>query len=274
MKLGYMTNAFGKLVGDGGGVQNIKDVHYVTLCEMDDAIKKIAKEGYKYIEIFDGNLQQYENNVTELKNILSKYSVDILGVYLAGFFIYDDALEEELARIEKTVLLAKEFNIKHVVVGGGSVRLSGIKEGDAKKLGKALDKVAAVIEKHGLIPSYHPHLGSIAEKTKEIDEVFASSSINFCPDIAHLVAGGSDALSLIKKYLNRIKYVHLKDLSSEGEFVPLGKGIINLVEIIEYLQSNNYTGDYLVEIDGYSGDAVEACSTSYDFLKKHLMFDA
>ena len=33
MKLGYMTNAFGPLVGEGGGVTSIKDIRYLTLCD-------------------------------------------------------------------------------------------------------------------------------------------------------------------------------------------------------------------------------------------------
>ncbi|GAE95036.1 hypothetical protein JCM21714_4240 [Gracilibacillus boraciitolerans JCM 21714] len=49
----------------------------------------------------------------------------------------------------------------------------------------------------------------------------------------------------------------------EGE-LPLG-------EIIQFLQKKNYRGDWLVEIDGYSGDPDEACQISFDFLKDKLV---
>jgi inosose dehydratase len=58
---------------------------------------------------------------------------------------------------------------------------------------------------------------------------------------------------------------------SDEEFVPLGKGSIDLAAIIEYLKIQGYRGDYLVEIDGYSGDPTEACQTSYEFLKGKLI---
>ena len=51
MSLGYMTNAFGELVGSGGGVINAKDVRYVTMCDDEEAIKKITEVGFEYIEI-------------------------------------------------------------------------------------------------------------------------------------------------------------------------------------------------------------------------------
>ena len=33
MKIGYMTNAFGPLVGAGGGVTSVKDIRYVTMTD-------------------------------------------------------------------------------------------------------------------------------------------------------------------------------------------------------------------------------------------------
>lgn len=270
MNLGYMINAFGPLVGDGDGVTNIKDVHYVTLCDLDDTLAKISKVGYKHIEMFDGNLLQYEGQEEQLEKLLSKHGLSLLGIYFGAFYIYDEVLKEELARLDRVCKMAKAMGVKHVVLGGGSVRAAGIEEADYAKLGKALDEADKVVSSYGLVASYHPHLGSIAEHPEQIKKVFSNTGVAFCPDIAHLVAGGGDALELIKQYQDRIKYVHLKDLNDAKEFVPLGKGSINLDDIISFLKSNNYKGDWLVEIDGYSGDPVEACETSMKFLQGKL----
>src|SRR5690625_3816803 len=212
MKLGYMTNAFGPLVGSGSGVTSIKDSRYETLCDDSMVIKKIADYGYGSIELFDGNLEKYENNRDEFKRILEKNNVSLLGVYVGANYIYEDALEDELWHINKTAKLAAEFGASHIVLGGGAVRATGIKDEDYILLGKGLDKAAELIENHGLIASYHPHLGSMVENPEQIDKIFSVTSIPFCPDIAHLAAGGGDPLNIIKKYYDRIKYVHLKDL--------------------------------------------------------------
>lgn len=266
MKLGYMTNAFGALVGHGGGVTNVKDVRYVTMGDDDATIKTIASKGYKFVEIFDGNLSEYEDNPDEFLQVLESNNVKLLGVYIGAGFIYQDALEDELYRIEKVTALAKKLGAKHIVLGGGAVRGKGILDTDYELLAIGLDKAEAIVKEYGLIASYHPHLGSMAETPEQIHKLFSLTDIPFCPDIAHLEAGGGDALELIKKYFDRIKYVHLKDWNKE-EFVPLGKGVINLEAIIQYLKDNHYNGDYLVEIDGYSGSPDEACESSFDFLK-------
>ena len=73
-----------------------------------------------------------------------------------------------------------------------------------------------ITEEYGLVACFHPHLGSIAEKPEEIDALFAASDIKICPDLAHLKAGGYDPLTFIKKYYDRIAFIHLKDLHDNG----------------------------------------------------------
>ncbi|PLR87128.1 sugar phosphate isomerase/epimerase family protein [Bacillus sp. V33-4] len=266
MNVGYMTNAFGPLVGAGGGVTSVKDVRYVTMGDDEEAIKEITSIGFNQIEIFDGNLSNYANEPEKFTELLEKYKASLLGVYIGANFIYEDALEDELDRIEKVSALASTFGAKHIVLGGGAVRSKGILDSDFTLLAKALDKANDVVKKYGLIASYHPHLGSMVETPEQIHKLFALTDIPFCPDIAHLVAGGGNALELIKQYYERIHYVHLKDLK-EGAFVPLGAGEIDLKSIITFLKEKNFAGDWLVEIDGYSGSPTEACETSYNFLQ-------
>ena len=74
----------------------------------------------------------------------------------------------------------------------------------------------------------------------------------------------------MKKYYDRISFVHLKDLDDNG-FAPLGKGRLDIDGVLDFLKEKGYKGDYLVEVDGYAGDPVYACMTSYDFLKGKLL---
>lgn len=266
MEVGYMTNGFGMLVGTGGGVTNVREAKYLSLIEEKEVLKEIARIGYRYIELFDGNLEKFDDSPEVLKAYLAETNTKILGIYTGANYIYSDAFEDEYYRMQDTIKRMKEFGAKHLVLGGGAIRANGNSEKDYEMLAKNLDTVAEFAKEEGIIASYHPHLGSAVETPEQIDQLFSLTNIRFCPDIAHLVAGGGDALELIKKYRERIEYVHLKDLKG-SEFVPLGEGDIPLKEIIQYLKEDGFSGDWLVEIDGYSGDASYACETSYKFLK-------
>jgi len=270
MKLSYMTNAFAPLVGTTAGVTSMKDNGYLTDGSEDMLMQEVVDGGYQYFDIFEGNLVRYEDHPEEFEALMKKHNLKLLGVYIGCHFIYPDALDDELAKVEQIVKLAKRFGATQIVFGGGSLRASGIRDEDYPLLAAGIDKAADIVRKYGLTPSYHPHLGSLAETPEQIHKLFALTDIGFCPDTAHLVAGGADALEIIKDYRDRVVYVHLKDLDTNGNFVPLGKGTIPLKEIIEYLKSSGYTGDWCVEIDGYSGDPHEACVTSRNYLKEVL----
>ncbi|RHV89450.1 sugar phosphate isomerase/epimerase [Lachnospiraceae bacterium OF09-33XD] len=271
VKLGYMTNAFGPLVGTGGGVTCMKDVGYLTMGSDEDAVRAIASKGYSCIEIFEGNITNYENNPQELLDICGKYGVSILGICVGCHFIYQDALEDELYKVSRISALAKKLGAKHIAFCGGAIRGKGIQEGDYELLAAGMNEAAKIVRSHGLIANFHPHLGSLAENPEQIDRLFALTDISFCPDTAHLAAGGGDPLEIIRKYYDRIQYVHLKDLSAEGEFVPLGRGTLDLEGVINFLKEKGYSGDWLVECDGYSGDPEEAAGISYEYLKGKLI---
>lgn len=267
LEVGYMTNGFGMLVGTGGGVTNVREAKYLSLIDEYKVMKKISTIGYHYIELFDGNLEKFDHSPEILKAYLAETNTKILGIYTGANYIYTDAFEDEFFRIKNTIENMKKFGAKHLVLGGGAIRGNGNVAEDYETLAKNLDQVAQFAEENGIIASYHPHLGSAVETPEQIEQLFSLTNIRFCPDIAHLVAGGGDALKLIKKYRNRIEYVHLKDLKG-SEFVPLGEGDISLKEIIHYLKEDGFSGDWLVEIDGYSGDPCYACEASYKFLEQ------
>ena len=134
-------------------------------------------------------------------------------------------------------------------------------------LAKGLSKAMEITEEYGLVACFHPHLGSIAEKPEEIDALFAASDIKVCPDLAHLKAGGYDPLTVIKKYYDRIAFIHLKDLHDNGTFAPLGTGNVDNKGVIEYVKSKGYDGDWLVECDAWPNDPVADCKQSYEYLK-------
>jgi inosose dehydratase len=250
MKLGYQTNTWGGVVGHPAGVTSIKDLYYLANGSTEEALKDIAEAGYKGFEIFDGNLMQYKDKKEEFLNLINNYSLKLIGVYTGANFIFPDILEEELLKIESVAAFASELGAEHLVVGGGAVRTNGIKESDYKDLGDALNRVVEIAEKYNLIPSYHPHLGTNVQSPEQLDKLMPLTTINLCPDTAHIEAGGGDPVEVIKKYVDRIKYVHFKDYAN-GEFLPLGDGYQKFDEMLKVLNEVGYDGWITVELDSY-----------------------
>jgi inosose dehydratase len=258
MRLGYHTNTWGPIVGHPGGVTSIKLGHYVTRASMDEAIGDIAAAGYEGVELFDGNAVELGDALPE---VLARHGVALVAVYCGGNFIYRDALDDELWRIERVAELAAAAGAEHLVIGGGARRpVAGAD--DHERLAEALDRVADLAGRHGLTPSYHPHMGTLVETPEDIRRVFSLSRIGFCPDTAHLIRGGGDPAALIAEYAGRIPYVHLKDVTPDGTFVALGRGVLDLPAALAALRAQAYDGWLVVELDS-AADPAGAAAESY-----------
>lgn len=78
---------------------------------------------------------------------------------------------------------------------------------NANKLGQILK------DEYSLKMVLHPHGDSHIETPEDIDRVFAATDptyVNLCLDTGHIVYGGGDPIEMIKKYPDRITYVHIK----------------------------------------------------------------
>jgi len=87
--------------------------------------------------------------------------------------------------------------------------------------------------------------------------------------VAHLAVGGADPADVIRRYADRLAYVHLKDADlSTGEFLPLGDGDIDLHAVVAAIRASGYDDWITVELDGYRGDLDAAASQSLAYLKQ------
>jgi inosose dehydratase len=271
MQLGYHTICWGGVVGDATGVTSVKDLYYRTPGPMRTAIADIAAAGYAGIEMFDGNVADYADRPAELEGLLADAGLELVSVYTGGNFVYADLLDDELHRVRRAADLAQRFGAANLVVGGGARRAAGTTDADYTALAAALDRVTDIAEERGLTACYHPHLTTIVESPDELDRLMPHTRIGFCPDTAHLAAGGGNPAELIRRYPDRVRHVHLKDVRMEPfAFLPLGEGVVDLADVRAALAEIGYDGWLIVELDSYDGDPAEAARISKAYLDQLL----
>lgn len=267
MQIGYHSITWGGVVGAPSGVTSVKDLYYRASGSMDQALRDIAAAGYEGVEVFDGNVVEAPGGRKWWQDLLAATGLELASVYSGANFIYADVLPEELSRLEIAAEHAAALGAHHLVVGGGARRVAGTTETDYRRLGQALDSVVELAERHGLRASYHPHLGTMAESPHEIEQVMSRSRIDFCPDTAHLLAGGGDPGALVRRYADRLAHVHLKDLTLDPvTFLPLGRGVVDFADVLSALKDVGYDNWLMVELDSYEGDPAEAASSSKTYL--------
>ena len=270
MQIGYHSITWGGVVGHAQGVTSPKDLQYLTYGSMERAVRDIAAAGYTGVEMFDGNLAAYDRP-DDLRGLLADSGVELVSVYTGAAFIYPEVLPDELDKVRRACELAAAYGAGRLVVGGGARRAAGIRPDDYVRLAAALDNVYDIASAHGLEASYHPHLSTIVESPEELDQLLPRTRIAFCPDTAHLAAGGGDPAELIRRYPNRLAHVHLKDVRLDPlQFLPLGQGSLDFADIVRAVRQTGYDSWLIVELDSYDGDPQEAAQISKAFLDKLL----
>ncbi len=75
-----------------------------------------------------------------------------------------------------------------------------------------------------------------------------TKTLTLCLDVSHIALVGEDPLAHLRKYRERLGYVHLKDWG-RGEFTELGQGTlgIDFVACLRELESQQFAGWCVVE---------------------------
>ena len=139
-----------------------------------------------------------------------------------------------------------------------------------------LDRLAEAAVTRGIVPTLHPHVGTMIENPAEVDRVLSGSGIALTLDTGHLMIGGNDVLALASSAPDRIAHTHLKDVRADlarqvqqgdltytqavadGMYVPLGTGDVDLAGILGVLHTAGYSGWYVMEQDTILSGAEQA----------------
>lgn len=127
-----------------------------------------------------------------------------------------------------------------------------------------------VLEEYGIRLTFHHHMGTVVQNPDEVERMMEHTDpryVNLLYDTGHFAYCGADPLEMVKKYADRIRHVHLKDIRREvvervrrenlsflegvrqGAFTIPGDGCIEFEPIFQVLEENGYEGYMLVEAE-------------------------
>src|SRR5699024_11451114 len=110
------------------------------------------------------------------------------------------------------------------------------------------------------LPTFHPHACTYVETPAEIDELLARTDVGLTLDTGHLILGGGDPLTGLRRWADRIDHLHLKDVRravleeavatgagmrrvwTGRAFVPLGEGDLDLEAVMELVTGGGHSG--------------------------------
>jgi inosose dehydratase len=230
--------------------------------EDERAIEDIAAVGFPGIQLRASVLTRFGDRPRELRDLLARKRLTFVALS-SGNVSIDPAVES--STIAEHVSHAKFLRD----AGGLYLQLiderpkgRAVESADYVRLGKVLTEIGKETSALGVQVAYHPHMGSIGEKPNDIDRVLDSTDpryVHLLLDVAHFQAGGGDPVAAVRRYKDRLLFLHIKDVRrppgggpSSYQFVELGRGAVDLRGVFAALRDVGFKGWAVVELDSVS----------------------
>jgi len=230
----------------------------------DQAIKDVSETGFRGIQLRSPILKQYGDRPKELRELLEKYKLEMVALSSG------DVRSEPATVTEQVELHSRNARFVHEV-GGHYLQLTGPPRpknrqpaaDDYKAAGRILTEVAKRSADLGVPVGYHNHMNTLSEGPEELDWVMDAADPRYVKlelDIAHYKQGGGDPAKAVRKYRDRLLFLHIKDVErtppAEGRdakhsyrFLELGRGTVDIPAVFAALKEIQFRGWAVVELD-------------------------
>lgn len=243
----------------------------------EQCISEMALSGFSGSEV--GN--KYPRDTEVLKKALSLRGLEIASAWFSSFLTSKPFEETAKAFIVHRDFL-HEMGAKVIVVSEQGNSIQGQMdtplfenkpvntEEEWKLLLEGLPRLGDLAAEKGMKIVYHHHMGTGVQTATEIDRLMEGTDpekVSLLYDTGHLVFSGEDHLKVLKKYVDRIHHVHLKDIRMDvvervhseklsflqavkaGVFTVPGDGVIDFKPVFEVLSEADYKGWFVVEAE-------------------------
>lgn len=232
----------------------------------------------------------------DVKAELSQYGMSLLGGF-TPVVLHDP--DQRKATIESATATARLFQqagatkfISAVVQDMDWSIPRPLSVDEQRHMAEMFGVIDEICAEHGLEQVLHSHVQTLVETKDDINRVLDTCDVHFCLDTGHMAIGGQDPVAFAKEAMERVGHVHLKDVrldmvppvlarevslmaaTQAGLFTPLGQGDVDILGVVQALESAGYQGWYVIEqdtaiTDGLPGEGdgpIHQVTTSMQYL--------
>ena len=189
-------------------------------------LHEVAEAGYEWIEL--GPYGYLPSDAAKLSEQLDEYGLGVLAGTVFEHLHRPDSWDDVWTQVTNVAALTQAVGGKHIVVipevwrhhkTGEPVENRELTEDQWKQKTSGLDELGRrILEEYGLHVQFHSHADSHVGYQPDIERLLDSTNpewVNLCFDTGHIAYYGGDCLELIRKYPDRIGYLHLKQINPQ-----------------------------------------------------------
>ncbi|MGR4851819.1 TIM barrel protein [Streptomyces sp. LARHCF252] len=208
---------------DSWGVWFPEDEHQVPYPRFLD---ELVQAGYEWLEL--GPYGYLPTDPQRLKAELDARGLKVSGGTAFGALHRPEAWDETLAHVRRVAALTAAAGAHHLVLippmyrdekTGAFTEPPELTTEQWAGFGRAADRLGRLLlEEYDVRLVVHPHADSHLQTQPEIERLLNESDgryTNLCLDTGHVAYGGGDSIDLIRRFGERVGYVHIKQMDPE-----------------------------------------------------------
>ena len=245
-----------------------------------DVLRENAEAGYKGIEL--GPVGFMPEDPAILGDALSEFDLELIGGVVFRPFHDADAWGEVLDASVRTCKALKAHGAQHLVLidsisprrAPTAGRADAAEQMDKVEWTAYRDRIQQVAkmgaEEFGLTVGIHAHAAGFMDFEPELERLLSEVDENIlkiCFDTGHHSYAGFDPVSFMERHIDRISYMHFKDIDpvvkadviakgtgfydacGQGIFCKLGDGDVDFPAVRQLLLDHGFDGWCTVEQD-------------------------
>lgn len=245
-----------------------------------DVLRDCADAGYKGIEL--GPVGYMPEDPAVLADALAEHDLTLIGGVVFRAFHDASAWDDVLDGAVRTCKALRAHGAEHLVLidsisprrAPTAGRAGEAEQMDSTEWAAFRDRLATVAkmgaEEYGLTVGIHAHAAGFMDFEPELERLLDEvdeSILKICFDTGHHSYAGFDPVAFMKRHIDRISYVHFKDIDPEvkaqvienrtgfydacgqGIFCNLGQGDVDFRAVRQVLLDAGFKGWCTVEQD-------------------------
>lgn len=189
-------------------------------------LDEVVEAGYAWIEL--GPYGYLPTDPEQLREELGRRGLRLSGgAVFAGLHRGADALAQAVEECRTEARLLTALGARHLILlpeqytdmhGGDVLEASRLEPEQWQALTRGMSELGKIVqEEMGLHLQFHPHADSHVGTQEQVERFLEDtdpSTVSLCLDTGHISYYNGDNIAIIKRFPERIGYVHLKQVDS------------------------------------------------------------
>lgn len=249
-------------------------------------LENVRSLGYRAIEL--GPLGYFGSDAGSVHEQLGRFALELVGAFVALRLTDVEGYEQDLAELRRVLdvlqpwpaavaLLADAGTPERFVAAGkpDELQRTALRGAAFDEAAARLTRAAELCAEAGVVAALHPEVGSYAEAPAEVEAFLERCDLGVCLDTGHTLIGGGDPGVLAQDWADRLRHVHLKDVSGPllarlrhgevdverawelGLFCPFGEGEVDLPGVLALPELEAFEGWIVLEQDRIAVSAAD-----------------